>query len=200
MLDPPFLELAYYIGRRDMECALRKIVPDIRRGVVPQKLVLPNLVGLLEKPEELEIMKGVLLLRTEGDAFSGPRGMKRPEARTAGRKAYERFVKTANLLDCPYGAILVEYSLEEPEQLLRDQRSLAFLDFFVSRRYFSEDVAKQIVGLAGASAYVELTGKGIYVSMTEDFNPAGRSVTPDAQERSAQIGTLVGRAFRGACT
>ena len=41
MLEPPFLELEFYVGTNHLEEALHQLVDGIRPGVVPRKLVVP---------------------------------------------------------------------------------------------------------------------------------------------------------------
>jgi hypothetical protein len=101
-------------------------------------------------------------------------------------------VAVADALPSPYGAILVEYSLEEPHELVSDPRSLAFRDFFLSSEFFSAKAIAEIRRIAGSRAYVEQRPRGVYISMSAEFNPDGKNVSPDALERSARISVVVG--------
>jgi hypothetical protein len=197
MLDPPFLELEYYVGRAELETTLHRLVDGLQPGLVPSKLVIPKAVGLSQKSEELVVRGGVVILRTEGLAFCGPFRDNRKRLKKLGRKVYQRFVEVADAIPCVYGAILGEYSLEEPVKLRQDPRSLAFRDFFLSRERLENKAIEEAIRLAGDEAYVESRASGVYTSMNAEFNPKGRSIpSPESQERSVQISAVIGRAAR----
>jgi hypothetical protein len=195
MLSPPFLELAYYVGVSDAPNALSAAlgVRPINGGV---SVAAPNIIGIAAG-EEAVILGGVLVFRTEGEAFSGPLASKRV-ADAQGLKVRERFLELAtNIGRCAYGAILVEYSLEEPEELRNDPRSLAFCDFYVGSASLEQTAVCEIVELAGKDSFVEFLADGVYVSMSRWFNPERRAVgAEESMERSARIGAIVGRAVR----
>jgi hypothetical protein len=193
----PFLELEYYVGRAEMETTIHRLVDGLQPGLVPSYLIIPKAVGLSQKPEELVVRGGVVILRTEGLAFCGPFRDDRRRLKKLGRKVYQRFVEVADAIPCVYGAILVEYSLEEPEKLRQDPRSLAFRDFFLSRERLENKAIEEAIRLAGDEAYVESRASGVYISMNAEFNPKGRSIPwLEAQERSVQISAVIGRAAR----
>jgi hypothetical protein len=195
-LEPPFLELQYYLGRAEVGSALRVLVDNIRDGVIPAKLVVPNAVGLSQKAEEIEVVGGVVVLRTEGEAFCGP-ARQAARLKKLGGRVYKRFVQVADEIAPAYGAIAVEYSLEEPQALRQDPRSLAFRDFFVSRTRLSSNALDDVLQHAGDDVYVEERKAGVYVSMTAEFNPRGCGIpSSEAQERSARISAIIGRAVR----
>lgn len=197
VLDPPFLELEYYVGRAELETTVHRLVDGLQPGLVPSILVIPNAVGLIPKPEELVIRGGVVILRTEGEAFCGPFRDDRMRLKKLGRRVYQRFVEVADAIPCVYGAILVEYSLEEPKKLRQDPQSLAFYDFFLSRERLENKAVEEAIRLAGDEAYVESRATGVYISMSAEFNPKGRSIPLlEAQERSVQISAVIGRAAR----
>jgi hypothetical protein len=153
--------------------------------------------GLSPKLEELEVRGGVVILRTEGVAFCGPFRNNRMRLKKLGRKVYQRFVEVADAIPCVYGAILVEYSLEEPKKLRQDPRSLAFCDFFLSRERLENKAIEEAIRLAGDEAYVESRATGVYISMSAEFNPKGRSIpSPESLWRSARISSVIGRAAR----
>ncbi len=195
-LDAPFLELAYYVGLRGTQRAMATISNRDPVDVGPARLSLPNLIGISSSPEELEVMGSVVVVRTEGEAFCGPMRKQRGRLRSFGKKAYDRFVDIADSIECEYAAILVEYSLEGPDELRRDPRSLAFRNFFVSRE-LGQSALDEIIHASGEDAYVEELKSGVYVSMSAEFNPAGQSVDPlDAEERSMKVAKIVGRLCR----
>jgi hypothetical protein len=197
ILDPPFLELEYYVRRTELETTVHRLVDGVQPGLVPSKLVIPNAVGLIPKPEELVIRGGVVILRTEGEAFCGPFRNNRMRLKKLGRRVYQRFVEVADAIPCVYGAILVEYSLEEPEELRQDPQSLAFRNFFLSRERLENKAVEEAIRLAGDEAYVENRATGVYISMSAEFNPKGRSIPwLEAQERSVQISAVIGQAAR----
>jgi hypothetical protein len=197
-LDPPFLELEYYVGPAELETTVHRLVDGLQPGIVPSYLVIPKAVGLLsQKPEELVVRGGVVILRTEGLAFCGPFRDNRTRLKKLGRRVYQRFVEVADAIPCVYGAILGEYSLEEPEKLRQDPRSLAFRDFFLSRERLKNKAIEEAIRLAGDEAYVESRATGVYISMNAEFNPKGRSIpSPESQERSVRISAVIGRAAR----
>jgi hypothetical protein len=194
---PPFLELEYYVGKAELETTIHRLVDGLQPGLVPSYLVIPKAVGLSQKSEELVVRGGVVILRTEGLAFCGPFRDNRKRLKKLGRMVYRRFVEVADAIPCVYGAILVEYSLEEPEELRQDPRSLAFRDFFLSRERLENKAIEEAIRLAGDEAYVERRASGVYISMTAEFNPDGRSIpSPESQWISARISAVIGRAAR----
>jgi hypothetical protein len=132
-LDPPFLEFEYYFGRAELETTVHRLVDGVQPCLVPSKLAISNAVGLSLKLEELVVRGGVVILRTEGEAFCGLFRDNRMRLKKLGRRVYQIFVEVADAIPCVYVAILVEYSLEEPRKLRQDPRSLAYRDFFLSR-------------------------------------------------------------------
>ena len=196
-LDPPFLELEYYVGQDELETTVHRLVDGLQPGLIPSELVIPNAIGLSPKPEELVVRGGVVILRTEGEAFCGPFRGNRMRLKKLGRRVYQRFVEVADAIPCIYGAILVEYSLEEPKKLRQDPRSLAFRDFFLSRERLENKAVEDAIRFAGDEAYVENRATGVYISMNAEFNPKGRSIpSVEAQERSVRISAVIGRAAR----
>src|SRR5262245_38187922 len=144
MLDPPFLELEYYVGRPSLEAAVQRLVDGVKPGLVPSKLAVPSAVGLSHKMEEIEVIVGIVVLRTEGELFCGTNRDDRARLRKLGGRVYRRFVDVADLIPSVYGAILVEYSLEEPKVLRQDPRSLAFRDFFLSSEHLDSSALDEV--------------------------------------------------------
>lgn len=196
-MDAPFLELSFYVGTAGVKPALDALVANMSPGILPRKIRLPNIVGLIQGAEEIEVLGGIVVLRSEGEAFCGAARAKVGRLKKLGRQVYERFVEVADMIPCFYGAILVEYSLEEPGVLRRDPRSLAFRNFFLSEESIDPIAIQQSVASAGNDAFVEKRKNGIYVSMSTEFNPKGCHIDPlDAQERSTRIAAVVGRAAK----
>lgn len=197
MLCPPYLELQYFVGKEGVASAVHALVKGVAENVTPRKLVVRDVVGLSSKSEEVEIIGGIVVLRTEGEAFCGPEREDLRRLTQLGRQVYQRFTELADRLQPTYGAILVEYTLEEPAELRKDPRSLAFRDFFVHRERLGEHAIDAIIRLAGEDAYVERLHVGAYISMSSEFNPKARSVPSlIAQERSTEIAAVVARAVR----
>ena len=147
------------------------------------------------KTEVLECSRGIVLLRTEGGIFSGPPRCTSRRQREVGQLAVEAFLLLARNLDAAYGAICVEYSLEEFEELREDPRSLAFRNFFISRSRFGDDVIERILGLVESYAHVDSWNDGLYVSMTDPFSPDGTFLSEiQAQELSVEIGRVIASA------
>lgn len=213
-LEPPFLKLDYYVGIEHIGDAARRIlslakasagVAEFERllaqntvGDVPTRISVPNVVGICGN-EELSLRHGVIVLRSAGKLFCEPMLSRPSRKRVAtGLKLYRRFLDIATLVDCAYGAILVEYSLEEPEQL-KKSHSLTFRDFFVSRKKLGDKTLSAIRQIVGSNSYVEELDAGIFVSMNPWFNPDHVSVgAPDAGRRSAQVGKAVARVLGAA--
>ncbi|WP_148314475.1 hypothetical protein [Sorangium cellulosum] len=62
-----------------MKPALDVLIANLPPGSLPRKLRLPNMVGLIEEAEEIEVHGGIVVLRTEGEAFCGAARKKRPD-------------------------------------------------------------------------------------------------------------------------
>jgi len=152
-----------------------------------RRIYLQGVTGITKHTELVEINKGTVLLRTEGEKFSGPNRANRSRLHKLGAKAYVCFKALAGGIDAYYGGLCGEYSLEEPEELRQHPKSLAFRNFFVSRAKLAG--AAQTVRInAGVDAYFEEFDHGLYVSMSAEFNPAHCSVDPiEAQYRSVRI-------------
>ena len=199
MLQAPFIELAYFVGRDRVDTALSTVLKrSAVVGLAPSRRIgsnvyaISNLIGLA-RDEEAETHGGRIILRTEGEIFCGSARTKKRKLLASGRKVYERFLSYVSVLDPFYGAILLEYSLEEPDELRSDPRSLAFRDFYVASRVLGSRDMQQLRALAGTDSFVQEMPNGIYVSTTEECNPEGRSVeSVQAQETSVAIGNLLG--------
>jgi hypothetical protein len=139
----------------------------------------------------------VLEVRTEGEAFCGPRYSPIPRATILGATVFEKLVGYSNVL-CPlYGAIVVEYSLESPDELRRDSRSLAFRDFYLAKRALDERSWLVLDELLDDRVYRHEMSAGIYVSMSSYFNPEGKELPPiEAQELSVKIGEVLATSIR----
>ncbi len=187
MVNAPFLELAFYLGREragDAVGALR---------------AWPSLLGVPGREEELRTkMDGsVVVVRTEGEEFCGPDWASKPGTVTLARRLAAAFVRVAESIDCAYGAILVEYSLEGPEQLREDPRSYAFRNFYLSRQRLPADLVERVLALVPKEAYVRELQRGLYVSMSGEFNPDGRGVENDIVYKvMTPIGRAIGEGFR----
>jgi hypothetical protein len=196
MLHPPFLELQYYVGSH-AETVMKLLAKGNPHTATQRKLAVPRLVGLSDDPEELENYGRIVALRTEGDAFCGEEREALGRLRRLGRLVYKRFLEVAEMVPCIYGAILVEYSLEEPEALRTDPRSLAFRNFYLKHACVSNQVLDDITQLAGTNGYIEKLEQGTYVSMSAEFNPAGRGIDPiESQERSVEIASVLANSIR----
>ncbi|UGA42757.1 hypothetical protein HU230_0031385 [Bradyrhizobium quebecense] len=197
MLDAPFLELAYFVGEANLEQALDKVRAETPLEGAARKFTASNVIGIAGPAEQLAVRGGVIELRTEGEAFCGPSARLDPRARRLGNIAYRRFVHWARLLNPTYGAILVEYSLENPDELRKDQRSLAFRDFYLAKRALDVRAWSKLHEIVGDRAYRHALPDGLYVSMTPYFNPeAAGLASGDAQVLSAKIAELLARSLR----
>lgn len=194
-VSPPFLELSYYVGPAGVPPTLAALVKDLPPGEPPTLFELTDPV--LGGTEQIAVYDGIVLLRTCGDAFCGPQGSKLADAKRLGPRVYNRFVAVADLIPCIYGAILIEYSLETPEQLHNGCSSLAFRSFYLDEEALGRAAIEAAITLAGAHAYVEKRSNGVYISTRSWFNPRGRDMRPpDDDDPSARIAAVVGRAAR----
>src|SRR6266850_4831446 len=127
-------------------------------------------------------------LRTEGEAFCGEPSRLKPRVRALGNIAYSRFVHFAGLLNPVYGAILVEYSLENPDELRRNPRSLAFQNFYLAKRALDERSWSMLYEIMGDRVYWYALPDGLYVSMTMYFNQEAKGIASiEAQALSVKI-------------
>ncbi|MCC8967785.1 hypothetical protein H8A95_37125 [Bradyrhizobium sp. Pear76] len=196
-MDAPFLELAYFVGEANLKQALDKVRAETPLQGAGGKFTASNVIGIAGPVEQLVVRGGVVELRTEGEAFCGPSGRLDPRARTLGNIAYRRFVHFADLLSPLYGAILVEYSLEDPDELRRYPLSLAFRNFYLAKRALDVRAWSKLHEILGDRAYRHALPDGLYVSMMTDFNPVAKGMTSgEAQELSARIAELLTRALR----
>jgi len=219
-LDPPYLELAFYVGPSSAQeqgiLAAEAMVKaggrftgeiDVAQsGAVSRlssvdlgsiktraegtlrRIYLDNVTGLTNRTELIEINHGVVLFRTQGEDFSGPNRARQGRLYSLGTRAYTCFRTLALAIESYYGALCCEYSLEEPADLRRDPRSLAFRDFFVSRVQFGRGVIDSVRESVGEVYLEEFEDRGLYVSMSPEFNPDRCSVeTIEAQYRSVRV-------------
>ena len=155
---------------------------------------LKGLPGLTSKDEIVECEGPHVLLRTEAGPLSVP-SPKRAAREAAGLKAYKAFKYMADCLDAAYGAVCIEYSLETPAELREDSRSLAFRNFWLSRRRISEGPLHR-VATRMSGAYVEEWLTGIYFSTDAAYNPARAGIEPeDAEELSVEVAAILARAM-----
>lgn len=168
----------------------------LRDGVALRRLYLENAIGISSKTELIEVSGGVVVVRTEGEEFCGPNRTQEARLFELGSKAYARFKALAVSIECYYGALCGEYSLEEPGELKRDPRSLAFRDFFVSGAMLG-GVPEAVREAAGIGVFTEELGdRGLYVSMSPEFNPEHRALDPiEAQDRSVRIAGVLAAHF-----
>ncbi len=197
MLEPPFLELQYYLRPDSVNAAFELLTLGVNAHPTRKRVTVPQAIGLIERIEEVEAIGNVVVLRSEGELFCGPNRNDAARLRKLGLLVYRRFVEVANLIPAVYGAILVEYSLEEPNALEQDARSLAFRNFFVGKQYLSGKAINDVIKIAGNEAYLEQSVGGVYISMSGEFNPDGKTIASlEAQERSARIAAVLARAAR----
>jgi hypothetical protein len=197
MLDAPFLELAYFVGEANLKQAIDKMRIETPLEGAGQKFIAPGVIGIAGPVEQLAVRGGVIELRTEGEAFCGRPGRLKPRSRTLGKIAYSKFVHFANLLNPLYGAILVEYSLESPDELRRDSRSLAFQNFYLAKRALDERSWSALHESLGDRVYLGSLSSGVYISMTTYFNQEAKGIASvEAQALSVKIAELLARSLR----
>lgn len=188
-MDAPFLELTYYVGPEkvgEAQAALSALHKSAGR----------RLIGLGRRPEEVHVENGFVILRTEGEDFCSSMRDKVVRLNKYGAKVATTFVQLAEELDCHYGAILIEYTLETPGELREGLRSIGFRNFYISRVRLPETLVAKILGSIPSSAYVSEQKKGAYVSMTPEYNPSNSGVEYElSHEVSIRIGSLIGSAY-----
>ncbi len=197
MLDAPFLELAYFVGEFNMARAIDAIKSKFHLCGSSPKFAAPSAIGIAGDREELVVRGGVVEFRSEGGAFSGSESRQQPGVRALGEIVFKKFVSIANLVHPLYGAILVEYSLEDPGELRKDSRSLAFRNFFLAKPALDEHAWRLLWGLFDGRVYRFAAPNGVYISTTPYLNPDGKGLPPtDAQELSAKVGSLLATSLR----
>lgn len=105
-------------------------------NIVPgtYEFIVPNIYPILNS-------KGaVVSVWSDGAWLSSGPGACNQRRRERGAKALALFREMVSLLDPSYAAITVDYTLETPEQLRSDPRSLSFRDFYLSRQYLTPSV------------------------------------------------------------
>ena len=187
-MQPPFLELSYFVGPERKDAAMR-VIASLGAQARPDDAF--RIIGLPGRPEQAVASCGVVTVRTEGVDFCGPNRDDVRRLRELGAQVYAAFIRVAEAIDCLYGAILVEYSLEEPGELRRDPRSLAFRNFYLGRRLGPRTRAGVLKLLPQTAYALELDG-GLYVSTSAELNPDGRSIdSEDGQYLSTRIGRVI---------
>jgi hypothetical protein len=192
-MQAPFLDLAFYVGLETMGDALTAVASrKVSHGPAGEL----RIIGLKNREEEVRAVGESVVVRTEAEDFCGTWRANVSRLETLGRQIHSAFVGIAESIDCLYGAILVEYTLEDPEELRRDPRSLAFQNFYLSRARLPLKLVPRLVALVPAGAYVRELDHGVYVSMSREFNPEGRSVESElAQYTSTRIARAIGQAL-----
>src|SRR5262245_603564 len=108
-MDAPFLELAFYVGIDKIGDALTSVASrKVSHGPVGGS----RIIGLNDREEEVRTVGGTVVVRTEGEDFCGALRLNAFRLEELGREIYAAFVGIAESIDCLYGAILVEYTLE----------------------------------------------------------------------------------------
>lgn len=194
-MQAPFLELAFYVGIDKVAGALNSInTTRVTHGEASRA----RIIGLSNRDEEVRPFHGSVVVRTEGVDFCGPWRDDTHRLQESGRRVYEAFIHVAESIDCLYGAILVEYSLESPEELRHDPRTLAFQNFYLSRSRLPATLMSRLLAFVPPEAYVREFDHGVYVSMSREFNPLGRGIASElAQNTSTQIGHAIGQEVIG---
>jgi hypothetical protein len=184
-MNPPFLDLAYYVGAKGVDVALRSIALDAGSQ---------GIIGLTDRREEVSSSGGAVVVRTEGEDFCGAMREGGSRMQGLGQQVSAAFMRIAESIDCLYGAILIEYRLETPEELRRDPRSLAFQDFYLSRRFLAPNVVSSALSVLPKQAFVRELERGVYVSMSREYNPESRGLESEvAQSASADVARLIGK-------
>lgn len=174
-------------------CSLERIaeLSDLGGGFACELRRFP---GFAPKGAVLECEMTHILLRTEAGSLSMPKA-KRASSEAAGLKVYQSFKRMADSIDAAYGAICIEYSLETPAELRKDSRSLAFRNFWLSRRRIAEGPLHRATQRM-SGAFIEEWAGGIYFSTDAMYNPARMGLDPeDSEERSVAIAQILASAL-----
>jgi hypothetical protein len=137
----------------------------------------------------------VVAIWIEGAAFS--RGLNteisKKEKQVAAR-ALTAFKKLVSLLLPTYASITVDYGLENPCDLQRDSRSLAFRDFYLGRRDFGEKFLEELRSRFPNSDYDDHDG-GQITTTTAAFRLAAghESFGDNGYELSQFVGRSIGK-------
>jgi hypothetical protein len=188
-VNPPFLELAFYVGENRAMNSLNSI--KAASTIEPGR---HHFIGLPGRPEDIYQVGPKVVVRTEGEDFCGPMRSNTGRLDELGHMVSDAFLRIAGAANCMYGAILVEYELETPSELRRDSRSLAFHDFFLSRKNLPPDVFAGAMAGVTARAYMRQISDGMYVSMSREFNPERRQVETElAHQVSVRVAVAIGK-------
>lgn len=111
------------------------------------RLMLSGLLDIERNAYEFVVLSphsnsngSVVSVWSDGAWTSTGSGLSEKEQKSRKKKAHRLFRDLVLLLSPSYAAITVEYSLEAPEQLRSDSRSLAFSDFYLSEKYISSSI------------------------------------------------------------
>jgi hypothetical protein len=179
-MQPPFLDLSFYVGKSSVSEAPNSLLFSLAP----------------ELPSEVHKIGGCIVIRTEGEAFCGSMRSDTARLRRLGEAVYVAFTAAAERIDCAYGAILVEYTLEEPTELRRDPRSLAFQNFYLGRHWLSATLVSNVISMAPPGAFIEERAQGIDVSTSKEFSPSGSDVDRGlAQAFSIRVAKEIGLAI-----
>lgn len=184
-LNPPFIEFSFFIGTESVSAAWSRA-----KGGVAAAPTGGIAFELLRE-------RGFVIVRSDGAEFSGPRGRRLPFG--AGLAMYQNFLRWIPIVQPLYGAILVEYSLEEPVELLTGRASLAFRNWYLKHPEPPVGRIARIHELIrDAGGYSERIDAGTYFSLWPPFNPSRMGVVGStSQWISAEIGRLLAEEFKG---
>lgn len=130
----------------------------------------------------------------EGAAFSRASNtdVSKKEKKVASN-SLSAFKKLISHLQPTYAAITVDYGLENPCDLRRDPRSLAFRDFYVSRTDFGESFLTELRTKFPNSVYDDYEGGQITITTTAlRFAAGSESVGDDGYDLSEFVGRSIG--------
>lgn len=137
----------------------------------------------------------VVAIWIEGAAFSRvPNTEISKKEKQVAARALTAFKKLVSFLRPTYAAITVDYGLENPCDLQRDSRSLAFRDFYLDRSDFGEKFLEELRSRFPNSDYYDHDG-GQITTTTAAFRIAGghESVDDNGYELSEFVGRSVGK-------
>ena len=150
-------------------------VPELQCFLGPEKSFLSKLTisGLADiVPERFEFIvphtavKDGAVVSVWSDGYWLSMGPERdsPLLRAGGAKAIPLFRSLLELLRPSYAAITADWPLESPQQLRMDPRTLAFLDFYLSKRYLSPSVLRKFANEYAAFDQEELADGRLFLS------------------------------------
>ena len=179
--------------------------PNLRLG----RIYVKNVIGTVRQkvewiqysavsPEASIIDRHPIAIYTDGSMFDVPQQLRseknKQDAKTAGRRVYERFLMIVKHTQPSYAAITIEWSLECPTDLRLRPYSLIFNSCYFSKSFFAPTEINRIKEIYSGAYLIEI-GEGIYTSINDDFCPEPIKLKLDYEMQEKmfeELGSIIG--------